>query len=458
MATLLKHDRTRRKSSQPSKLLANGLAKTALISTSGRAATNRVHLVDGEIDRLAAPESGTRSYYHDDAVHGLTVAVSRGGKRLFVLYRHLDGKPERITLGVCSEMTVKQARIAAMKMIADAASGKNAADERRALRDEATLDDLFKTFLDLYVRPNLRSKTLRNYQSIFNSHLHGWRLRKLSTIKRMEIIALHAHVGRTSGKYAANRVSELLCTMFNRARKDWEWTGQNPAVGIAFKEHSRERFLDADELPRFFRSLEAELNGTIRDYILVSLLTGARRSNVQAMEWTEINLRTATWTIPAAKAKADKALQIVLDPVIEILQRRRVELQSASRTKSSPWVFPGPGKTGHLVEPKSAWKRILTRAGLSDLRLHDLRRTLGSWQAALGTSLPIIGKSLGHSSLESTAVYSRMNLTPVRDSVNRATSAMLLAAKQPLTLQAGDSSTDTDSRSSRPSVSPASTR
>ena len=145
MATLLKHDRTRRKSSQPSKLLANGLAKTALISTSGRAATNRVHLVDGEIDRLAAPESGTRSYYHDDAVHGLTVAVSRGGKRLFVLYRHLDGKPERITLGVCSEMTVKQARIAAMKMIADAASGKNAADERRALRDEATLDDLFKT-------------------------------------------------------------------------------------------------------------------------------------------------------------------------------------------------------------------------------------------------------------------------------------------------------------------------
>jgi hypothetical protein len=78
-----------------------------------------------------------------------------------------------------------------------------------------------------------------------------------------------------------------------------------------------------------------------------------------------------------------------------------------------------------MVEPSKAWNRIRERAGLKDVRIHDLRRTLGSWQAAGGTSLPIIGKGLGHRSLASTGVYTRLNLDPVRESMNRATQAML---------------------------------
>jgi integrase len=69
--------------------------------------------------------------------------------------------------------------------------------------------------------------------------------------------------------------------------------------------------------------------------------------------------------------------------------------------------------------------RILKEAGIADLRIHDLRRTLGSWQAATGANSYIIGKSLGHRSQQSTAVYARLNLDPVRDSVNKATDAML---------------------------------
>jgi integrase len=80
------------------------------------------------------------------------------------------------------------------------------------------------------------------------------------------------------------------------------------------------------------------------------------------------------------------------------------------------------------MEPKTAWKRILTRAGIQDLRIHDLRRTLGSWQAATGASLPIIGKSLGHKSLGATQIYARLNLDPVRESLNKATDALLQAA------------------------------
>ena len=79
------------------------------------------------------------------------------------------------------------------------------------------------------------------------------------------------------------------------------------------------------------------------------------------------------------------------------------------------------------VEPKSAWRRILDRAEIDDLRIHDLRRTLGSWQAATGANLSIIGKTLAHKNVSTTAIYARLNLDPVRDSMEKATSAMLAA-------------------------------
>jgi integrase len=210
--------------------------------------------------------------------------------------------------------------------------------------------------------------------------------------------------------------------MYNRAKTDWGWTGTNPADRVrAFKEKPRARFMDGDELPAFFKSLAIEPNRVIRDFFLIALLTGARRSNVQAMAWPQINWNRATWTVPAEQSKNGEELGIVLVP----MAMRILETRNAS-TKSE-FVFPGVGKTGHLVEPKSAWRRILKRADIGDLRLHDLRRTLGSWQAATGASLQVIGKSLGHESLESTKVYSRLKLDSVRESVEKATNAMMLA-------------------------------
>src|SRR5207253_8559561 len=106
------------------------------------------------------------------------------------------------------------------------------------------------------------------------------------------------------------------------------------------------------ELPAFFESLSQELNETIRDYIIVSLLTGARRSNIQEMRWDEINWQRATWTIPAEKAKSDEDINVVLSPVVlQVLTNRKA-------SSMNEWVFPGKGKTGHLIEPKTAWLRI----------------------------------------------------------------------------------------------------
>lgn len=94
------------------------------------------------------------------------------------------------------------------------------------------------------------------------------------------------------------------------------------------------------------------------------------------------------------------------------------------------WIFPSWSAAGRYMWPKEAWHRIRTRAGLNDLRMHDLRRTLGSWQACQGSSLQIIGKSLGHSSTRATLLYARLHLDPVRESVERATAAIEAVRKK----------------------------
>jgi integrase len=251
---------------------------------------------------------------------------------------------------------------------------------------------------------------------MFNRQLHVWRLRKLSDIRRMDITTLHARIGAKSGPYTANRVVSLLSAMFAKAI-EWGWEGENPATRVkAFKEKRRERFLQPEELPAFFEALSKEANETLRDYFLLALFTGARRANVEAMRWEEINWHSDTWRIP--DTKSGEAVTLALPPQAMVILKKRL-----AETKSQ-WVFPGDGKTGHLVEPKTGWKRILTRANIKNLRIHDLRRTLGSWQAAQGTSLQIIGKSLGHKSLQATQVYAHLNLDPVRASVNNATDAL----------------------------------
>jgi integrase len=211
-----------------------------------------------------------------------------------------------------------------------------------------------------------------------------------------------------------------------------------------------------------------------RDYVLISLLTGARKSNVLSMRWNEINFENKTWRIPETKNGESLTVPLMEQAVEILLQRKKLNKDIAGN--NNLFVFPGTGKEGHLADPKKPWKRICLNAtiklwqldnalsalfgtakiekgdsinqiykviiqlakkkkmelptGLMDIRIHDLRRTLGSWQAATGATTAIIGKSLGHKSQQATAIYERLNIDPVRASVERATDAMFGIARK----------------------------
>lgn len=337
-----------------------------------------------------------------------------------MLYRKIKGKPERITIGRFPEVTIEQARKQVDALNAKIANGINPNEEKRGIRSEMTLLDLFNQYIERYAKVHKKSWQVNTQQ--FKRYAKTWENRKLSSISKSHIQKLHAEIGATKGHYAANRLLALLHTMFNRAI-DWGWDGANPAHGIKkFKEKSRDRFIQSDEMPKFFQALSEETSITTRDYILLSLLTGARRSNVLAMRWDEINFTRTTWTIPLTKNGESHTIPLV-PAAVDILK-----IIQGKNTDNNPWVFPGSGTTGHLVETKKPWKRILDKAGIKNLRIHDLRRSLGSWQAATGANLSIIGKTLAHKNVSTTAIYARLNIDPVRESMNKATDAILSAA------------------------------
>ena len=371
-----------------------------------------------DIDALSAPESGKRVIYHDTETPGLQLRVT-SVKTFFVNRRIKGGDPERITLGRYPNMTIDQARRKTKEIIHDIAEGKNPAEVKRGKKAELTFFDLFTEYLERHSKP--RKRTWREDESKYRTYLaKPLGRKKLSVIDRRDIALIHSSITKAGHDITANRVLALTSSIFGWAISAGLWES-NPATGIKRnKENTRDRFIQGDELPRFFQAVAKEENEAIRDYVLMSLLTGARRSNVLAMRWQDINFERAEWRIE--KTKNDTPQTVALSPeAMEILQNRKP-------SDDAVFVFPGSGKAGHLMEPKKGWKRILERAGIDNLRIHDLRRTLGSWQAKTGASLAIIGKSLNHKNQNTTAIYARLDLDPVRDSVNTATSAMLAAA------------------------------
>jgi integrase len=386
-------------------------------------AEKKFNFTKAALDSLSLPSSGQRATYHDAKTNGLQIRVTPNGVKTFSVFRRIkNGNPERVTLGRYPDMSIEQARKESARINALIAEGINPNSDTRALKTETTLQELFDEFLKH--RRNKRGaylseKTKRSYRYDFGLYLSKWGKRQLSKFKDSDFVKLHTEIGKEH-PITANRVIAMASSLFSYAAEHKLFRGENPAQGIKkFPETKRDRFLQSDELPAFFQALAEEPNDTLRDYFLLSLLTGARRSNVQEMQWQQIHFDRAEWRIPTTKNG---------EPQIVTLTPEAVEILRSRKGCDPKWVFPGTGATGHLVEPKKAWKRVLDRAGIDNLRIHDLRRTLGSWQAKTGASLAIVGKSLNHKSPSTTAIYARLDLDPVREAVERATGAMLIAA------------------------------
>jgi integrase len=367
------------------------------------------------IDTTPTPATG-QQFLRDTDVRGLAVRLTPTLKT-YIVEKRFNQRLFRVVIGPCATFTVEQARKQAQAVLRELYAGHDPQQTKRQQREELTLGELW----ELYTERQGYLKSFDQSRRRYENHLASWSHRKLSTISRAAVAQLHAQIG-AQAPYAANRFLSLLHTLYESALSWGVYAGENPVKRIKrYPEEQRERFVQPAELPRFFEALKPE-PPLIQVGFQVMLLTGAREMEVFSMRWDDVDFDRATWTIPSSRSKNKKAHYVPLpSAVVELLQ-------AMPRRLGSPYVFATSSKTGHLVNPWHAWGRIKARMGVDDLRIHDLRRTLGSWLAADGASLAIIGKALNHAQPQTTAIYARLNLDPVRTALEANAQRMLQGA------------------------------
>src|SRR5215831_12441475 len=375
------------------------------------------HLTKSLVEKTLPPKRG-QLFLRDDEITGFALRVTSNGAKSFVWEGRINGRMCRDTLGRFPDLSVVEARAKAFEYKAKIARSENPVGqrdaERAALHAEKSLSQLVDEYLNLHAKPHKRS--WREDERMTRRYLpSSWSSRRLSDFSRHEMVRLHQTIGHEHGHYAANRLVALLRTMFNRAKHWGRLKEENPVRGIKlFHEEKRERFLTAEEIARLNQALLSEPDWRWRAFFLLSLLLGTRRGELITARWADIDFAQAVWGIPKTKSGRPHLLP---------LPRTAVQIfEGLPRRHSSEWLFPGEKTNTSITAPSNAWQRIRKRAGLNGddnvpntaVRQHDLRHTLGSWLAASGYSLPLIGRALNHANVSTTAIYARLDLDPVR--------------------------------------------
>ena len=374
----------------------------------------RVKLTMRFVERLDS--DGRERFYWDTELPGFGLRVRASGRKYYVVQFRSNGRERRITLGRHGTLTPDGARRRALALIAEAKNGADPAIKRDAARNAVTMASLADRFLTEHVADHCKPATAEDYRRSIVLHINP-RLadRRVGDIHRRDIAALHHDMRSTP--YQANRTVGVLSKMFNLAelwglRPD----GSNPCLHLKrYKEERRERFLNEDEFARLGTVLdEIERDGSETRSAVAAIrllmLTGCRRSEIQTLRWERVDLDAGELHLPDTKTGAR---------IVPLAPSAVNVLAALPRDNDNPWVISGKKPESHLTDLNHPWWRIRERAGLHDVRLHDLRHSFASRAVALGESLPMIGKLLGHTQVQTTARYAHLARDTVKASASR---------------------------------------
>ena len=349
----------------------------------------------------------------DDDLKGFGVRVHPSGRKVYIVKTRYRGRVIKMTIGPHGAVTPTYARVRAAEIITDARAGKNPSGRRSGA---PTMRDLGKRFLEEYVPDHCKASTAEEYRRSVKLFIDP-RIGKLRVpdVQRSDIAALHHDMRDTP--YQANRTLGVLSKMMNLAEL-WELRpdGSNPCRHVKrFKEEKRERFLSDEEYQRLgtaLREIEQERSETPSAIAAVRLLmlTGCRLSEIQKLRWEHVDLDAGELRLPDTKTGAK---------VVHLGKPAIAVLRGIGRQKDNPWVIAGRKPGSHLTDLQHPWRRIRARAGLDDVRIHDLRHSFASGGLLVGEGLPMIGKLLGHTQVQTTARYAHLANDPVKSAANR---------------------------------------
>jgi integrase len=294
--------------------------------------------------------------------------------------------------------------------------GADPAAQREQRRQAPTVAELAADYLQEHLIPKARASTVKEWGRLLDRIiLPRLGSRKVEDVTAVDVENLHRALRATP--VTANRVVTLLSALMMHAeRRHLRPPGSSPCRWIEkYPEKKRERFLTSAGMARLGDALaEAERDGSELPSAILAIrllaLTGMRRGEVLGLRWEYVDLERGLLSLPDSKT-GPKAIQIS-DSVLELLAR-------APRLEDNPYVIFGERRGAPLVGIQKAWRRLLRRAGLDRLRLHDLRHSYASFGAAAGLGLFMIGKLLGHHQASTTQRYAHLADDPARMAANR---------------------------------------
>lgn len=381
---------------------------------------------------LDSAEIKAKDYFiFDDELSGFGVRVLPSGKKIFVLQYRANRRARRCTLGHYPVITVEQARLKAAKTLALVWDGKDPSGEKQAFAASPDVCDLSRRFQDTHCKDRLKPTTKAQYAHLLRKYIvpelgHI----KVASVTRADIANLQHKLARTPDK--ANKVLVVLSKMFNLAelwglRQD----GTNPCRHLQkFKEVRRERYLTADEMRRLGETLRmAEDANLCSPYAIAAfrllILTGARLGEIRCCKWEYVLLDRGIIRLPDSKT----------GPKIIHLGRTAIELlRILPRKPGNPYLICSDSKPDEpIYDLQTTWQKIRKWAGIEDVRIHDLRHTFASNAVAMGMSLPMIGRLLGHTQTQTTARYAHLAIDPVLEAASKVTDELggLLALPKP---------------------------
>lgn len=350
----------------------------------------KLKLTKSTVDALRFTEKGQKVYF-DTAMIGFGLVVGRTAKT-YVAQRQIGTKTVRVTIGRHGIFTVDQARSKARQLLLAMAAGENPNQRRRERAAESiTLQEAFEEYFQ--ARPRFKPFTVSTYSRVADMYLSDWKSKPLRDLTPEMMAARHQRLAAKHGAPTANKSMRILRAVYNFASIVHPGLPANPVLRLTltrawYPEHRRQTVIKPHQLPAWYEAVLNLDNPDGRDFLLLILFSGMRRSEAQRLRWRDVDLEGRTLLV--SDTKNGEPLVLPLSTFLTDL------LTARKKTKGkSDFVFPGDGATGHLKEPKKFIARVRATSGI-DFTLHDLRRTFITVAEGLDISGYALKRLLNH--------------------------------------------------------------
>lgn len=380
-----------------------------------------------------------RGYYWDTELRGFGLLVNQKSKS-YIVQARINGKEARVTVGRHGIFTAEQARKRAKEMLLQMSTGVDPRAAEKASREAGiTLDEVFNAYLKH--RPRLAPRTIADYTGYMNRYFVRWKQTPLLLLTADMVQQQHLYIAQQHGQAQANVAFRFLRAVINYAQGIYSHADGSPliavnptkrlsAAGQWFPTKRRTNYIKEEQLGAWYSAVmklcpanDLTSDTTMQDYLLFLMFTGLRRDEASKIEWKHVDMEGKRYVLPAENTKNRTETTLPLTSFTYALLRKRFD------SRTSDFVFPGNGRTGRVIDPRFAIKKVTATSGI-EFRPHDLRRSYATYASTKISDSWTVKRLMNHHTGQDITQRYLQGIERLREPAQRVTDYMLELAEQ----------------------------